>query len=97
MDGTQCGGPGDDALHRGGWDDTLHRGAGDDILHGVDGDDTLHGVDGDDSQIGVAGDGKGGKGAEEDALGGDGGETKTPADAAKFDCYLHGRGRRAWW
>ena len=30
-----------------------------------------------------------GKGAGEDALGGDGGETKTPADAAKADCYLH--------
>ena len=83
MDGSQCGGPGDEALHGGGWDDTLHRGAGDDILHGVDGDDTLHEVDGDDTQSGVAGDdthGKVGMGAGED-----GGETKTPADAAKSD------------
>ena len=93
MDGTQCGGPGDDslhgvagddALHGGAGDDTLHRGAGDDILHGVDGDDTLHEVDGDDTQSGVAGDdthGKVGMGAGED-----GGETRTPADAAKADC-----------
>ena len=84
MDGTQCLGPGGDALHGGGWDDTLHRGAGDDILHGVDGDDTLHGVDGDDTQSGGAGadtHGKVGMGAGED-----GDVTKTPADAAWADC-----------